>query len=211
MFDIYLSIGCRALPDMEDLAQDVPILRDTAFQQKLLTPSPKRPGFLGLDVSELLAKTLLRRLQSVRAVGFWLSSAYRQPRISREQAEVFAAQVLPEISARHFQHYPGDTLSPLFFAGEKPEYWVFKAELSNFAPEKVGECGSVSINWTVISGPARILISGKRGWKTLNGMISIPMKGLSCDAKCGQLRLALLMSFLLHGFGGLKNMPRMGA
>ena len=138
MFDIYLSIGCRALPDMEDLAQDVPILRDTAFQQKLLTPSPKRPGFLGLDVSELLAKTLLRRLQSVRAVGFWLSSAYRQPRISREQAEVFAAQVLPEISARHFQHYPGDTLSPLFFAGEKPEYWVFKAELEQFRTREGG-------------------------------------------------------------------------
>lgn len=127
MYDIYLSGGCRTLPDLEDLVGEIPVLLDPIFQQKLLTPSPRRPGFLGLDLPEPLAKALFQRLKSTRAVGLWLLSAYRQPRISKDQAASLAEQAIPELSAKHYQRYPGDTLGPVHFAGEQPERWVFKA------------------------------------------------------------------------------------
>ena len=43
-YDIYLSMGCRDLPDLEDLFQDVPLLADPAFQKKFLIPFPVGEG-----------------------------------------------------------------------------------------------------------------------------------------------------------------------
>jgi hypothetical protein len=132
MYDIHLSMGCRSLPDMKDLVGEIPVLNNSAFQQKLLIPSPSRPGFLGLDLPEPLAKALFQRLKSTRAAGYWLLSAYREPRISKDLAALFAEQALSELSIEHYQQHPDDTLGPLFFVGEKPEFWVFKAPSEKF-------------------------------------------------------------------------------
>ena len=122
LYDIHLSMGCRTLPDMKDLVGEIPSLNDPAFQQKLLIPSPANPGFLGLDLPEPLAKKLFHHLKSTRAVGYWLPSIYRQLHISKDQAAIFAEQALPELSTKHYQQHPDDTLGPLFFVGEKPEF-----------------------------------------------------------------------------------------
>ena len=90
-----------------------------------MTASPHHPGFLGLDLPEPLAKALYRRLQSTRAVGVWLLSGYRQPRVQKEQAAVLAEQAIAELARKHFERYPDDTLSAVYFVGERPEVWVF--------------------------------------------------------------------------------------
>jgi hypothetical protein len=138
MYDIHLSMGCRTLPDLKDLVGEIPVLTNPTFQQKLLMPSPPRPGFLGLDLPEPLVKTLFQRLKSTRAVGYWVPSAYRQPHISKDHAAFFAEQALPELSTKHYQRHPDDTLGPLFFVGEKPEFWVFKARSEKFREREGG-------------------------------------------------------------------------
>lgn len=125
MYDIYLSAGCRELPILDDLVPQIPMLADPTFQQKLLTGSPHRPGFLGLDLPEELAQVLFQRLLPTRAGGSWLLSAYRQPRVSKEQAAQLAEPAIAELMRKHFERYPDDTLSAVYFVGEKPEYWVF--------------------------------------------------------------------------------------
>jgi len=127
MYDIYLSMGCRGLPSFEDLAEKIPIVQTLEFQQKILTPSPHHPGFLGLDLSEPVVKLLFQRLQSTRAVGYWLLSDYRQPRITREQARLLAEPAIAERAVNHFQRHPDDTLGPIEFVGVQPEFWVFGA------------------------------------------------------------------------------------
>lgn len=127
MYDIYLSTGCRELPVLDDLVTRIPMLADPALQQKILTGSPHHPGFLGLDLPEELAQTLFRRLQTTRAVGLWLLSAYRQPRVSKEQAVKLAEPAIAELAKKHFERHPDDTLGPVGFVGEKSEFWVFGA------------------------------------------------------------------------------------
>ena len=143
MYDIYLSMGCRGLPFFEDLAEKIPAVQDLQFQQKILTPSPRRPGFLGLDLSEELAERLYRRLQTTRAVGYWLLSDYRQPRITQEQAQLLAEPAIAELAVRHYQRHPNDTLGPIGFVGERPEFWVFAAKSEylmkeNYIPGNLG-------------------------------------------------------------------------
>jgi len=125
MYDIYLSMGCRELPVLEDLVTQIPMLADPALQQKILTGSPHHPGFLGLDLPEELAQALFRRLKSKRAAGLWLLSAYRLPRVSKEQAAMLAEPAIAELKRKHFERYPDDTLSAVYFVGERPEVWVF--------------------------------------------------------------------------------------
>src|SRR5437773_2368390 len=78
MYDLYLSLGCRTLPDLEALTPKVPMLADLALHTRILKRSPG-PGFLGLDLPDTLAVSLLRRLKSAKASGCRLPSAYRQP------------------------------------------------------------------------------------------------------------------------------------
>lgn len=122
MYDIYLSMGCRELPILDDLVTQIPMLADPALQQKILTGSPHHPGFLGLDLPEELAQALFRRLKSKRAGGSWLPSAYRQPRVSKEQAAMLAEPAIAELAKKHFQRHPDDALGPVVFVGEKPEF-----------------------------------------------------------------------------------------
>ena len=138
MYDIYLSMGCRELPVLDDLVTQIPMLADPALQQKILTGSPHHPGFLGLDLPEELAQALFRRLKSKRAGGLWLLSAYRQPRVSQEQAARLAEPAIAELAKNHFQRHPDDTLGPVGFVGERPEVWVFGAR-----SEQLGAMGMI--------------------------------------------------------------------
>lgn len=138
MYDIYLSAGCLELPVLDDLVPQIPMLTDPAFQQKLLTGSPHRPGFLGLDLPEELAQVLFQRLLPTRAVGSWLLSAYRQPRVSKEQAARLAEPAIAELARKHFERHPDDTLGPVVFVGEKPEFWAFGAR-----SEQLGAMGMI--------------------------------------------------------------------
>lgn len=133
MFDIYLSSGCRELPVLDDLVPQIPMLADPEFQQKLLTGSPHRPGFLGLDLPEELAQALFQRLLPTRAGGSWLLSAYRQPYVSKEQAAMLVEPAIAELAKNHFQRHPDDTLGPVGFVGERPEVWVFGARSEQLA------------------------------------------------------------------------------
>lgn len=126
MYDIYLSIGCRSLPNLEDLVQEVPVLTGAAFQEKLLTPSPHRPGFLGLNLPETVARKLLVRLRYARALGEIVPSAYYHPKISKEQALALAEPAIAELQRRR---YPDRRLGLLYFAGERAMYFTFDALL----------------------------------------------------------------------------------
>lgn len=138
MYDIYLSMGCRELPILDDLIPQIPMLAEPALQQKILTGSPHRPGFLGLDLPEEPAQALFQRLLPTRAGGSWLLSAYRQPYVSKEQAAMLIEPAIAELAKNHFERHPDDTLGPVVFVGEKPEFWVFGAR-----SEQLGAMGMI--------------------------------------------------------------------
>jgi hypothetical protein len=123
LYDIYLTMGCRALPTVSDLIDAAPSISDPLVQQKMLQRSP-RPGFLGLDLPRDLAATLMQRLTSQRAVGYPVPSAYRQPQITQEQALPIATRA---IEHRHMTHIPEHTLGPVLLREEKPVCWTFSA------------------------------------------------------------------------------------
>lgn len=125
MYDIYLITGCRALPELEDLAEQVPAVADPSLQERLLQRRPGA-GFLGLDLPLDLARTLMRRLISQRASGYPLSVAYRQPpNVSREQALPIARRYLAEVAAKR---HPGVAFGPASFLRSDPVCcWTFAA------------------------------------------------------------------------------------
>ncbi len=45
MYDLFLYAGCQSLPPLTDLAEDISALADPAFQQRLLTPATRTPGW----------------------------------------------------------------------------------------------------------------------------------------------------------------------
>lgn len=126
MYDIYLTRGCGKFPHTEDLVEEVPELASSALQGKLLALSPPRPGFLGLDLLEQMAIKLLLRLMIDGAVGQIVPAAYREPRISQEQARVLAE---PAITELHAIRYPEHELGEIYYRGDWPEAWVFGAFL----------------------------------------------------------------------------------
>ena len=125
LYDIYLITGCRALPDIKDLIQQVPALADSSLQERLLQKRPG-PGFLGLDLPHELAQTLMQRLTSQRASGYALPTTYRQsPKISIEQATPIAQHYLAEVAAKR---HPGSPFGPARFLRSDPVCcWTFAA------------------------------------------------------------------------------------
>ena len=81
MYDVYLFIGCRTLPELDELMQKVPALADPDVQKRMLQRSPG-PGFLKLDLTYEVATTLLPLLRSRKANGYVIPAAYRKPEIS---------------------------------------------------------------------------------------------------------------------------------
>ncbi len=123
MYDLYLFMGCRTLPDLEDLAQTVPALVDLALQTRILRRSPA-PGFLRLDLPADGAVNLFQRLRSAGALVYLLSSAYRQPLITIEQAKPLAERAIEELRVAWYLDRP---FGPVHFLREHFAYWTFQA------------------------------------------------------------------------------------
>ena len=123
MYDIYLSMGCRILPDFKDLLQEASILTDPAVITQILQRSPG-PGFLGLDLNRQVAGTLLQLLKSTKASGYIVDAAYRKPSITIEQATAIAEHAITELQATRFSD---TTFNPIHFEREQPVCWTFCA------------------------------------------------------------------------------------
>ena|SRR5579859_6331313 len=131
MYDIYLFIGCRTLPELDDLIQKAPALADPTVQKRILQRSPG-PGFLKLDLASDVATTLLKLLKSRKANGYVVLSDYRQPRITSEQAASIAARAIAEL---HATRIPDHTLGPVHLVREEPVCWTFGAVSEEWVKE----------------------------------------------------------------------------
>jgi hypothetical protein len=131
MYDLYLFMGCRTLPALDELLQTMPAVADPAVQKRILQRSPG-PGFLKLDLTHENATTLLRLLKSGKANGYLIPSAYRQPGITREQVEAIAARVIVDL---HATHIPDHTLGPVHLVREEPVAWTFGAVSEEWVKE----------------------------------------------------------------------------
>jgi hypothetical protein len=131
MYDVYLFIGCRTQPVLDDLVQQVPMLADPVLQKRILQRSPG-PGFLNLDLASGVATTLMQRLKSREANGYVVLSAYRQPRINAEQAASIAKRVIAEL---HTARVPDHTLGPVNLVREEPVCWTFGATSKEWVKE----------------------------------------------------------------------------
>lgn len=131
-YDLYLHTACRAQPELDDLLASIPDLGTPALQAKLrpypppargvFQPHPPTPGFLGLGLEEAQADVLLARLTAVRAQGKVLLAAYRQPRITPEQALRIAE---PELQRICQEQHPTLHYEPVRLWKEEPHCWVF--------------------------------------------------------------------------------------
>ena len=124
MYDIFLSKGCRLLPDLSDLAQQVPNLASPQMAQCLLND---HPGFLGLDLSLDLARPLIKRLRytDARALGYIAPSIYRHQvaNFTRETAYPLAERALKQKQLG----YPNTHFAPVVFASEDLMWFKFCA------------------------------------------------------------------------------------
>jgi hypothetical protein len=121
MYDIHLSSACHTLPDLSDLAGKYPILMDAAFQARLLERVPK---FLGLDMPKEDAIALWKRLESTWGRGMFVLSAYRNPKVTVEEAFPIAERAIARLQA---EHCPNVEFNPVRFLSEDAMWWVFKA------------------------------------------------------------------------------------
>jgi hypothetical protein len=130
-YDIYLSMGCRALPDIDNILPAIPALSDAQIQQKIVKRSPG-PGFLGLNLTHEQAMVLLQRLKSQKAAGYPVLAAYHEPKITKEQAAPIAAQAIKQL---HEKLIPQHTLGPALFKREEPVCWTFGAVSAEWVKE----------------------------------------------------------------------------
>lgn len=148
-YDLYLHHACRAQPELTDLLTLIPALRTPALEEKLraypppsagqLQRHPPRPGFLGLNLEEELARELCHRLNQdpVRAQGEIILAAYREPGISQEQAQRLAEQ---ELIRMRQQEFPTNDFEPVKFWHEEPRWWTFVAFFKR-TPEERAKLG----------------------------------------------------------------------
>jgi hypothetical protein len=131
MYDLYLFVGSRTLPELDDLVQQVPVLADPDLQKRMVQRSPG-PHFLRLNLPVEVAATLMQRLESRKASGYMLPSAYRHPTVSIEQAFPTAARVIAEL---HATKIPDHTLGPVRLVREQPVCWTFGAASEEWIKE----------------------------------------------------------------------------
>jgi hypothetical protein len=132
-YDIYLDTACRAVPNLNNLHTAIPELEAAEIQAKLTAyphsrnswepqRHPPRPGFLGLNIEEAKARELYSRLSAVEAYGQVLPVAYRDPKITKEQAQSIAEQELVRVCQEIFPAYEH---SPVLLREELPRWWIF--------------------------------------------------------------------------------------
>ena len=102
MYDIYLSTGCRSLPDLNNFAKQIPAVLEDKFLVRLMMAAP---GFLGFDLPIETAKSLMRWLRDskARALGCIVPTKYRtqHPRFTVEMAFPIAEQALKQEQLKH--------------------------------------------------------------------------------------------------------------
>jgi len=131
LYDIYLRNRCYTQPVLKDLQASIPLLKDPAIQKKLVPYSKEElntrgslrsPGFLGLSLEEGLARELYSRLAAVKATGEVVPSAYREPKITQEQAQKIAEQELSRICQEQFPTYH---FEPIRLYRDELRWWAF--------------------------------------------------------------------------------------
>lgn len=131
MFDVYLSAGCRTLPDLHEFVQQAPLLEDPRFHEKVLS---RHPGFLGVDLAEQEARRLLALLKSAKARGQVVPSAYRSPKVLISDALPVAERAIAKLHETHFTEY---RFEPVHFWSEGPRWWIFLAGSEQLQKEGV--------------------------------------------------------------------------
>lgn len=129
-YDIFLVRHTRTIPDLERLVATIPSLQDSGFLQRI---TQQNMTLLPMDLPEKGALELLRSLEEEGALGSLLASAYRQPKITLEQAAPIAEQA---IVARQAKQRPDDTLGPVRFFREEPCCWTFGASSAQLIREE---------------------------------------------------------------------------
>ncbi|MEO7001623.1 MAG: hypothetical protein ABI068_07455 [Ktedonobacterales bacterium] len=126
-FDVYLLIGCASRPDLGTVIAANPLLASPLTDlvvQARLTQRNGAPGFLGVDVSQQQATSLLAELQRLGAHGAVIPSLYRQPRISAQEAASRAQPVLVQQEAQYFPNYQ---FGPVRVWQDDARWWVIGA------------------------------------------------------------------------------------
>ena len=124
MFDIYLYEGCwTTSPNLDDLVEQIPALNNPDLRAR--TEKWRPGGFLGLDLPESMARTLLDRLLGAKARGQMVPSAYREPKVSVEAAQPIAEQAIAQLRETR---YSMCTLGPVRYLRETPWWWTFAAD-----------------------------------------------------------------------------------
>jgi hypothetical protein len=141
-YDIYLTTVCLTSPDIGDLREAIPALNGHDLQTKLMPypppqeKHPPKPGFLGLNLAETLARELFARLAAAGAHGEVLLAAYREPQITQEQASEIAEQ-------ERLHRYPPDDYEPVrLWLSHDPRWWIFTAYTKKFRERKTVVIGS---------------------------------------------------------------------
>jgi hypothetical protein len=122
LYDLYLSEGCDTLPDLSHLAQQVPAITYSVFQEWIVKDLVDGLGFLHLDLTKAVAKDLLSCLQAAGASGAVVKATYRQPKLTFAEAYLIADCALEELQAKYF---PDHTFKPVTYYGERHETWTF--------------------------------------------------------------------------------------
>jgi hypothetical protein len=122
MYDIYLSKGCRVLPDLSGFVQQIPAFADKQLVARLLE---EEPGFLGLELPLETARPLIKLLKysETRALGRIVPSKYRQQpaTLTRETAYPLAEQTLKQEQL----NYPTTSFGPIVFDSEDLMWFEF--------------------------------------------------------------------------------------
>lgn len=105
MYDIWLTLGARALPDFGPLAATIPDLATPAVHARILDCHPgffgRNAGFLHLDVPLAHAQQVMACLRTVAVQGYIVPVIYRDPPVSRDQAQRSAEAVIAQRLATH--------------------------------------------------------------------------------------------------------------
>ena len=134
LYDMCLYASCDRLPEVSDLIQEVPVLADPTFQNRLMERS-YTPGILGLELPAELAEQLFARFKAVGSEGYCFPAAYHHPRLTIEQAHTIAEQA---IETMRVKYDPTDRVGPLFeYSMEGGYCWTFGATSERMAKEKL--------------------------------------------------------------------------
>lgn len=116
--DVYLTSGCteRAALDEKTTAILGPELMSRIYQAQ--------PAFLGLDLPLEAALELMKALRSAGGRGLVVPSAYRQPRLSPQQAYLSAKRSISEKQARYF---PSHQFNEVRLIRDYALWWVYCA------------------------------------------------------------------------------------